>query len=195
MTAGKQKPKEEAEIEQVEAANPEPETESQPVCVSESESEDLAAIMEERERIRRELQDINDNYLRALADFDNFRKRQREETARQVNAAREAIIAEILPVVDNFERALAAAEANHSYESLVEGVKLTLRQLTDVLTRLGLEPIEAVGQEFNPELHEAVATVVTDEYPEHTVCEEVEKGYKLNGKLIRPARVRVASPE
>ncbi|MGB9619441.1 MAG: nucleotide exchange factor GrpE, partial [Armatimonadota bacterium] len=130
---------------------------------------------------------------RVLADFDNFRKRQREETARQVSLAREELILKILPILDNFQRTLEAAEAQHSYESLVEGVSLTLRQFRETLEKEGVRPIEAVGEQFNPELHEAMMRVETDEYPENTVIEEFEKGYTLNGKVLRPARVRVAT--
>ncbi len=103
------------------------------------------------------------------------------------------MILKLLPIIDNFDRTLQAAEAEHSYESLVEGVTLTLKQVRDMLEREGLAPIEAVGQEFNPELHEALMRVETDEFPENTVIDELEKGYTLNGKVIRPARVRVAA--
>ena len=86
-----------------------------------------------------------------------------------------------------------AAEAEHSYDSLVEGVTLTLKQIREMLEKEGLEPIDAVGQEFNPEFHEALMRVETDEYPENTIVDELEKGYMLNGRVLRPARVRVAA--
>ena len=134
-----------------------------------------------------------DKRFQVLADFDNFRKRQRDETARLTSCAREELILKLLPMVDNLDRTLQAAEAEHSYESLVEGVALTLKHIRDMLEREGLEPIEAQGQEFNPEFHEALMRVDTDEYPENTIIDELEKGYKLNGKVLRPARVRVAA--
>ena len=153
---------------------------------------DIALLQEELERLKTDVDESHNRYLRALADFDNFRKRQREETVRRAELAREEIILKLLPILDNFERALAAAEEQHSYDSLVAGVSLTLRQVREMLAREGVEPIEAVGQEFNPELHEAMMRVETDEYADNTVVDELEKGYVINGKVLRPSRVRVA---
>ena len=158
-------------------------------------AEHVSALQMELEHLRKDVEESQNHYLRVLADFDNFRKRQREETARQVGLAREELILKILPMVDNFQRTLDAAEAQHSYDSLVEGVSLTLRQIREMLEKEGLEPIEAVGEPFNPELHEAMMRVETDDYPENTVIDEFEKGYMLNGKVLKPARVRVATSE
>lgn len=155
-------------------------------------AEDIEAMQSELERLRTDVEDTHERYLRTLADFDNFRRRQREETSRLTGVAREELICKLLPIMDNFERTLRASEEQHSYESLVEGVSLTLRQLNDMLRSQGVEPIEAKGEEFNPELHEAVMRVESDEYPDNTVVDELEKGYTLNGKVLRPARVRVA---
>lgn len=156
---------------------------------------DIAALQEELQKLKADVEKAQDSYLRTLADFDNFRKRQRDECARLTSFAREELILKVFPIMDNFQRALQAAEAQHSYESLVEGVSLTLRQMQEMLKAEGVEAIEAAGQEFNPELHEALMTVATDEYPPHTVIDELEQGYMLNGKLLRPARVRVAVEE
>lgn len=153
---------------------------------------DIDHLEQEIETLRQTVEETQNSYLRVLADFDNFRKRQREETARLTSCAREELIAKLLPIVDNFDRTLQAAEAEHSYESLVEGVTLTLKQVREMLEREGLEEIEAVGQEFNPEFHEALMRVETDEHPENIIIDELEKGYTLNGKVVRPARVRVA---
>lgn len=159
---------------------------------AETLAEDIEAMQVELDRLRSDVEDAQDRYLRTLADFDNFRRRQREEAVRITGLAREELICKLLPIMDNFERALRAAEEQHSYESLVEGVSLTLRQLSDMLKSQGVEPIEAEGQEFNPEIHEAVMRVETDEYPDNTIVDELERGYTLNGKVLRPARVRVA---
>jgi molecular chaperone GrpE len=156
-------------------------------------SEDIASLQAELEKLKSDAEESHNSYLRVLADFDNFRKRQREEAVRQADYVREDLILKLLPIIDNFERASQAAEEQHSYEALVEGVSLTLRQLHDMLTKEGVEPIEAVGQEFNPEMHEALMCVETDDYPDNTVIDEFEKGYTLKGKLLRPSRVRVAS--
>lgn len=162
---------------------------------AEEAAPDIEALQAELDQQRANLDEIHNRYLRTMADFDNYRKRQRDETARHANLAREGLLIKILPIMDNFERALQAAEAQHSYESLLEGVSLTLRQLKEALQKEGLEPIKAVGQEFNPELHEALMRVTTDEYPENTVIDELEKGYTLCGKVLRPSRVRVATKD
>jgi molecular chaperone GrpE len=154
---------------------------------------DIQALEQEIDALRKNAEDTQNSYLRVLADFDNYRKRQREETARLSESAREQLLLRLLPIVDNFDRSVQAAEAEHSYDSLVEGVSLTLKQIHELLEKEGLEPIEAVGQEFNPEFHEALMRVETDEYPENTVVDELERGYMLNGRVLRPARVRVAA--
>ncbi len=156
-------------------------------------AEDLASLQGEIEQVRTDAEESRDRYLRTLADFDNYRKRQREDVARQIGCAKEELINQLLPIVDNFQRALESAEAGHSYDTLVEGVSLTLRQMIETLQKAGVEPIEAVGEQFNPELHEAMMRVETDEYPENTVIDEFERGYTLNGKVLRPSRVRVAT--
>lgn len=156
-------------------------------------AEDLSALQKEIEQVRTDAEESRDRYLRTLADFDNFRKRQREDVSRQISCAKEELILNLLPVVDNFQRAIEAAEAGHNYDTLVEGATLTLRQMMDVLKRAGVEPIEAVGQQFNPELHEAMVCVETQEHPENTVIDEFEPGYTLNGRVLRPSRVRVAT--
>ncbi len=155
-------------------------------------AEDLSGLQKELDTLRADADQSRDLYLRTLADFDNYRKRQREETLRQMNIVREDLVGKLLPVVDNFQRAIESAEAGHSYDALVEGVTLTLRQLMELLEKEGLAPIEAVGRQFDPELHEAVMSVETDEYPENTIVEEFERGYTLNGKVLRPSRVKVA---
>jgi len=158
-------------------------------------AEDFEALQAEMSQLQKDAEEAHNRYLRTLADFDNFRKRQRDETARLCDFAKEEVISKLLPILDNFERSVDAAEAQHSYDALVEGVSLTLKGLRDLLDKEGVVPMEAVGQEFNPELHEALMRTHTDEYPEHTILEEFERGYTINGKVIRPARVRVAVPE
>jgi len=167
-------------------------TEEEEEVETEKMASDIEALQDEIDQLRQSAEEMRNSYLRVMADFDNFRKRQREETARLSNFVREELILKLLPIVDNFERATQAAEAEHSYESLVEGVNLTLRQLHEMLQKEGVEPIEAAGQEFNPEFHEALMRVETEEYPENTIIDELEKGYTISGKILRPARVRVA---
>lgn len=192
------------EVYRVEVDSEPEELEDEPVDAEHAEAEGLeaerdelaehiAALQSELEKLKADAAESHNRYLRAIADFDNYRKRQREEIARRVNLAREELLLKILPIVDNFERAVQAAEAQHNYDSLVEGVNLTLRQMKEMLAREGVEPIEAVGREFNPELHEAMMRVETDEYPENTIVEELEKGYTIDGRVLRPSRVKVAA--
>ena len=150
----------------------------------------LKAQLEEQTQVAEE---EHNRHLRALADFANYRRRREEEFQRHLEFANQELILKLLPVIDNFERAAQAAEENHNLEGLAEGVKLTLRQFRDLLEREGVQPIAAVGQEFDPMRHEAVMRVESDEYPENTVVEEVEKGYALKDKVIRPARVAVSA--
>lgn len=154
--------------------------------------EELAALRAEVEQLRAELAEEKDQRLRGLADFQNFRRRREEET-RQISqfANRELIIA-ILPVLDNFERALAASETNQSYDALIGGVKLTLRQLQDFLKKNGVDPIEAEGAEFDPNLHEAVQSVDDSGQPDNTVVQELQRGYTMHDRVLRPSMVKVA---
>jgi molecular chaperone GrpE len=149
-------------------------------------------LEEERNRTKEE----HESHLRALADFSNFRRRHQEDYKQAIQFAAQELILKILPVIDNFQRALDAAEQTNSFESLMEGVRLTLRQLQGILEREGVKPIKAAGEMFDPMLHEAVMRVETDEYPENTVIDELETGYTQHDKVIRPSKVRVAaSPE
>lgn len=133
-----------------------------------------------------------DNFLRTLADLNNFRRRSREEMENSRKFAIEDFILRILPVLDNFERAIKAAEEVKNYDALHGGVLLILKQLKDALEREGIKPIESEGQEFDPNIHEAVMREDSDEYPDNTVVEEFQKGYTLGDKVIRPSMVKVA---
>jgi len=163
-------------------------------CEPNALAEDIEALQTELEKLKTDAAESHERYVRTLADFDNYRKRQREEAARTASVAVEEIVLQLLPIIDNFRRTIEAAEAQHSYDALVEGDQMILRQLGDLLTRLGVSPIEAEGREFDPLIHEALMRVETDDVPENTIIDELEKGYEMNGKVIRPARVRVAAP-
>jgi len=191
----KKKPEDNARKVPIEFEAPVDETAREEAVEQDTMAADIEELEREIELLRKSVEETQSSYLRVLADFDNFRKRQRDETSRLANCAREDLILKLLPIIDNLDRTLAAAEAEHSYESLVEGVTLTLKNAREMLQREGLEPIEAVGRQFDPEFHEAMMRVETDDYPENTVIDELEKGYTLNGKVLRPARVRVAASE
>ena len=133
----------------------------------------------------------DDRLLRLAADFENYKKRAARERQEYVALANERLIAELIPILDDLERALAAAE-EHQEAQLEEGVRLVHRSLAGLLERHGVKPIETDGQ-FDPHVHEALLSQPSDA-PEGTVIEVVQKGYKLGDRVLRPARVVVAGP-
>jgi molecular chaperone GrpE len=148
--------------------------------------EELAALTEEIEAARRERDEYLDALRRLKAEFENSRKRQEREKARILEAASERLVVELLPVLDNLDRALGAGG------DIREGVRATRDQLADVLGREGLLPVASDGQPFDPSVHEAVMGQVSEEHEEGTILETFQRGYLLNGKPIRPAKVVVA---
>lgn len=153
---------------------------------------------EEIARLRSELDDKvkeadrNHNmYLRACADLENYKKRAERERADAVNFANEALIEEVLPVIDNFERALSHANGEN-VDSLRKGVHLTADQMYSVLKKFGLQEIKSVGEKFDPSLHHAITEEETEGAAPGTVVKEFQKGYLLKGRLLRPAMVAVS---
>lgn len=133
-----------------------------------------------------------DRYVRAVAELDNYRKRMARERAEWMQQANERLIRELLPVLDHFEAALAAATSAEQFEAFKTGVGLILAQLRQVLNAAGVQEIDARGQAFDPAQHEALAHQESAEVPEGHVLHQVRKGYRLNGRLLRPASVVVA---
>lgn len=147
---------------------------------------------EELERLKAELADQQQRTLRTQADFDNFRRRTQKEKEELAKYASSKLITELLPVIDNFERALDAAGISPEVESFSKGVSMIFRQLEGVLNAEGLEAMNCVGQPFNPEFHQAIMQVESEEHEEGIVVEEVQKGYMLKDKVLRPAMVKVS---
>jgi molecular chaperone GrpE len=134
--------------------------------------------------------------LRLHADFENLKKRSEKELAEQRRFASVAVVERLLPVIDNFERALAMGTPDDSDHSFRQGVELIWRQLMEELRKEGLTPIESLGQAFDPNLHEAVETCSSSEHQPHTVIEEFLKGYRFQDRLLRPSMVKVSvAPE
>lgn len=138
-----------------------------------------------------ELEGFKDKFLRAAADFDNAKKRFAKERDEFFKYALEGLIYDFLPVLDNFERALAHAGTNHHAKSLCDGFQLIYKQLLSKLTEAGLKKIEVLGKKFDPHIHESVGHVVSDKEEEGKIVEEVLAGYELNGKLLRPPKVKI----
>jgi molecular chaperone GrpE len=158
-------------------------------------AEDPVATLEARvATLEVEKKETFDRLLRATADLDNFRKRARRDVDDAKVAGKGSVLKEILPVVDNLERALQHSEASQERgtEGIVEGVKLVLRQFLQALERCDVTPLESLGQPFDPNLHEAVGQAETDEYPPGAVCQELQRGYKIGDRLLRPALTVVA---
>lgn len=133
-----------------------------------------------------------EQWRRAAADFANFKRRTEQDRAEMAKLFNEGLVKALLPVLDNFERALAAIPADLKSHSWVEGVSLTEKQLRGTLEKEGLNVIEAVGQKFDPNLHEAVAHDISDDHEDDSVIEEFQKGYKLHDRVIRPSMVKVS---
>lgn len=143
--------------------------------------------------LERERDELKDQLMRSLADLQNLRKRFQGEREDIRRYATENLARDLIPVLDNFERTLAAIETGATLESLAEGVKLVDRQLRTALESVRLTRIHAVGMPFDPERHEAIATVAaSNEVEENTIVDELEAGYQMAERVIRPARVRVA---
>lgn len=143
-------------------------------------------------KAKAEAEEHYQRYLRVQADFDNFRRRTTKEKEDVAKYASAKILSELLPVLDNFERAFAIEQGASEAESFAKGMHMIFRQLGQVLEQEGVQPMEAIGQPFNPSLHQAVMTVETDECEEGIVIEQLQKGYMLKDKVLRPAMVKVS---
>lgn len=149
----------------------------------------LAAAVAERDRLAAEKAELQDRILRSHAEFDNARRRFERERSEYLQFASMDLVKQILPVLDDFERALQVETADQNY---AKGVGLIYQRLFESLKKLGLEPMETTGRQFDPNLHQAVERVHTDEAPDQAILGEFQKGYHFKGKLLRPAMVRVA---
>lgn len=138
---------------------------------------------------------LKEQLLRTAADFENFRKRARRDVEEAERRGTELVLREVLPVIDNLERAALAAVDATELEAVATGVKMVLKQFQDVATRLDLERVKAVGERFDPALHDAVQQQETDEQPPGSIVQEVVPGYRLKDRLLRPAMVVVARPK
>lgn len=157
-----------------------------------AESGNDAGASAELEKLRAENEEYQQRLLRTQADFDNFRRRTVKEKEELGKYASAKLITELLPVIDNFERALSSAGESTDASSYTKGVEMIFRQLEGVLKAEGLTPMEAEGQPFNPEFHQAIMQVESDEHEEGVVVEVVQKGYLLKDKVLRPAMVKVS---
>ncbi|MGN0654793.1 MAG: nucleotide exchange factor GrpE [Oscillospiraceae bacterium] len=145
----------------------------------------------EEEKLRKELEDSRDMYLRTVAEYDNFRKRTAKEKIEIYGDATMKAVSEILSVIDNFERALAVETPDENFK---KGIQMIFNQYLEILKKLGVSEIQAEGAQFNPEFHHAVQQIENEELGENVVATVFQKGYMLGDKVIRPSMVVVANP-
>jgi molecular chaperone GrpE len=139
-----------------------------------------------------EVDELKDKYLRALADIDNVRKRMRQQSEEAIRLQRENLLRDLLPVVDNLERGLEAVRNGNNRQAIMEGIEMVLRSMHDWLRAQGVSPIIAIGQPFDPQVHEAVDHVASGDHPPNTVVSEFHRGYQMGERMLRPARVAVS---
>jgi len=137
-------------------------------------------------------EEYHDKMLRAYAELDNAKKRLQKEKEDFLKFANEDIISRFLPIVDNFDRAMASVKHTEETDAVLSGIRLVQRELHSLFKDHGVEVIECNGEKFDPHLHEAIAVVESDEHPDDTVVEEVQRGYMMKGRLIRPSIVKVS---
>ena len=146
----------------------------------------------EIERLKKEVEELRDKYLRQVAEFENFRKRKDREVEEFWKVANAELIKKLLPILDDMERSIESAKKDKNFEALVQGIELVYKSFVKVLESEGVTQISAKGQEFDPEIHEALMQVESKDVAPNTVVEEHQKGYKLGEKILRPAKVIVS---
>jgi molecular chaperone GrpE len=149
----------------------------------------LEAVTAERDRLAKEKAEVYDQFLRRTAEFENLRRRSQRERAETLEFAGMEVVRELLPILDDFERALKNPSSDKEYE---KGMELIYNRLFGALHKAGLEPMDSQGRKFDPYVHHAVETVESGEVEDHTVVEELQRGYNFKGRLLRAAMVKVA---
>lgn len=155
-------------------------------------SKNNISLEEELEKAKAKAEERYNQLQRLQAEYDNYRKRTQKEKTELIKYATEGLMEELLPILDNFDRAISAAKVTSDFASFSQGVEMIFRQIQTALGKEGLKAIDAVGQPFDPNLHEAVMRVESDEHPDNTVLEELQKGYYLKEKVLRPSMVKVS---
>ena len=156
------------------------------------EDDPLLALEKELKTAKEEATQSYDRFLRISAEFDNYKKRNSRETAEFKKYANETLLKNLLTIVDNLERALDVSEKGHESKGLIDGVKLTVDEILRIFANFGVTPIEAVGEPFDPALHQAMQQEENTDFPDNTVTQEFQKGYRFHDRLLRPAMVVVA---
>jgi molecular chaperone GrpE len=161
-----------------------------------SSTEEASLVVELQQALvakAEEVKSLNDKYLRLAAEFDNYKRLTQRDQRDQIRFGNEQLLKELLPVVDNLERAIKASQEGGNTDVLIQGVELTLKQLAGTLTRFHVTPIQTIGQLFNPATHHSVISVASKKVPEHHVVEEFQRGYLLYDRILRAAMVSVST--
>ncbi len=182
----------EEEVEAKEADTEEPkETEAEET--EEASKKGLFKRKPKKDKKDEQIEELTDKLKRQMAEFDNYRKRTEKEKSGMYEIGAKDVIEKILPVIDNFERGLAAVPEEQKEDSFVTGMEMIYKQMMTTLEGIGVKPIEAVGQEFNPDLHNAVMHIEDEELGENIVAEEFQKGYTYRDNVVRYSMVKVAN--
>lgn len=181
----------EPDIEETHQEESEEETTEEP-DTEEKSGKKLFGKKNKKDKKDEKIEELTDRLTRQMAEFDNFRKRTEREKSQMYEIGAKDIIEKILPVVDNFERGLKAAEENNE-DPFIQGMEMVYKQLMTTLESVGVKPIEAVGQEFNPDFHNAVMHVEDEAFGENIVAEEFQKGYMYRESVVRYSMVKVAN--
>lgn len=188
---------ENAEAESAEAETVETESESGDKVETEETAEptkEKSKLFKKKKDAKDEkIEELSDKLLRQMAEFDNFRKRTEKEKSTMYEIGAKDIIEKLLPVVDNFERGFSAVAEEDKEDAFVTGMEMVYKQLMTMLETVGVKPIEAVGQEFNPDLHNAVMHVDDEEVGDNIIVEEFQKGYTYRDSVVRYSMVKVAN--
>ena len=190
------------ETAEADAENTSPEADETEADAEEKESKSFAEKMADKKKakadkkqdaLKEKIDELEDKVKRQMAEFDNFRKRTEKEKTQMFETGAKSVIEKILPVVDNFERGLASVPEEEKGKGFADGMNMIYKQLMTELESIGVTPIEAVGQEFNPDFHNAVMHVEDDEVGENIVVEEFQKGYMYRDSVVRYSMVKVAN--
>ncbi|MCI8407675.1 MAG: nucleotide exchange factor GrpE [Lachnospiraceae bacterium] len=185
------KEKKEQEVEQNEESTQETVTEE--AETQDMENADLAANEGEKDKKDLQIEELNDRLIRNMAEFDNFRKRSEKEKSQMFEIGAKDIIEKILPVIDNFERGLGTVTEEEKESSFVQGIEQIYKQFITALEEAGVTAIEAVGQEFNPDFHNAVMYGEDENYGENIISDEFQKGYMYKDTVVRHSMVKVVN--
>ena len=180
------------ETENTAEADTESETKEEETS-EEASGEKKGFFKKKKDKKDEQIEELNDKLRRQMAEFDNFRKRTEKEKSQMYDMGAKSIVEKFLPVIDNFERGLAAVPEDAKEDAFVVGMDKVYKQMLTELESIGVTPIEAVGQEFNPDLHNAVMQVESEEYESGVVAQELQKGYKYKDSVVRHSMVAVVS--